>query len=265
MSTLRRPPGELVGEPDVDVAVGRLGQLGELGGLGRAEVPDAVRAVEVVAVVELEGGLVERDGLRRGRVVDAADELRVAAEVVEDPAAEDPLRAVADEEVVAEGQAGPFGEGDGEPVAGRVHGDGGLVADERARPQAGGDRVRRGIERTEVGPGVGVDDQRHDHDDDLALGDGRGGVDGGSQRAVGDDLGQPLVEVGLAGEGRDTAVDRGHGVGIDVGADDLMPGSCELHGEGKTDLPEGDDADVHLSSNAGDLGEATGGRRWTGH
>lgn len=85
-------PGELVGQPDVDVPVGGFGQLRQLGGLRRAEVPDAVGAGQVRALFEVEHGLVEGDARRGGRLVDAADELGVAAQVGEDPAGQHPLR-----------------------------------------------------------------------------------------------------------------------------------------------------------------------------
>ena len=52
--------GELVGQADVDVAVGGLGELGQLGGLGGAQVPHAVAALEVGALVEVQDRLVER-------------------------------------------------------------------------------------------------------------------------------------------------------------------------------------------------------------
>src|SRR5690606_5584127 len=68
-------PRELVGQADVDVPVGGLGQLGQLGRLGRAQVPDAVRAGQVVAGVEVEDRLVEGDTAGGGRLVDAADQL----------------------------------------------------------------------------------------------------------------------------------------------------------------------------------------------
>src|SRR5690606_5843115 len=84
-------PRELVGQADVDVPVGGLGELGQLGRLGRAQVPDAVRAGQVVTGVEVEDRLVEGDTAGGGRLVDAADQLGVAAQVREDPAGEDPL------------------------------------------------------------------------------------------------------------------------------------------------------------------------------
>ena len=94
--------GELVGEADVDVAVGRLGQLGQLGRLAAAEVPHAVRSGQVVALVELQRRFVERDRQLGAGLVDAADQLRIAAQVGEDPARVDAFRAERDEQIVAE-------------------------------------------------------------------------------------------------------------------------------------------------------------------
>ena len=54
--------GELVGEPDVDVAVGRLSELCHLGCLGGPEVPDAVAALKIGPLVEVEDRLVESLG-----------------------------------------------------------------------------------------------------------------------------------------------------------------------------------------------------------
>ena len=58
-------PGELVCQPDVDVAIGRLGELGQLGRLGGAQVPDAVGPGEVGPLVEVEDRRVERRRPRR--------------------------------------------------------------------------------------------------------------------------------------------------------------------------------------------------------
>ena len=79
--------GELVGQSDVDVSVGGLGELGHLGGLGRTEVPDAVASFEVGTLVEVEHLLVEGASLPSAPVVaQAADELGILAQVLEDPA-----------------------------------------------------------------------------------------------------------------------------------------------------------------------------------
>ena len=83
---------ELVGQRDVDVAVGGLGELGELGGLRAAHVPYAIRAVEVRTLVEIQHGLVERDCPRRAGGRQAADELRLTAQIAEDASGQDPLR-----------------------------------------------------------------------------------------------------------------------------------------------------------------------------
>jgi hypothetical protein len=83
---------ELVGQADVDVAVGGLGQLRHLGGFGTAQVPDPVAALQIGALVELQHLLVEGPGPVGTRRVEAADELGVATQVGEDPAGEDPLR-----------------------------------------------------------------------------------------------------------------------------------------------------------------------------
>ena len=90
--------GELVGEGDVDVAVGGLGELDELGGLAVGDGEDG----------RVEGLLVEGGGASRAFGVDAADDLGIAAEVGEDAADEDALRAEGEEEVAAQSQARCF-------------------------------------------------------------------------------------------------------------------------------------------------------------
>ncbi len=86
---------ELVGEGDVDVAVGSVGELREFGGLGRAHGHD----------LGVEHGVVE--GRRApGRFgTDAADELGIGRQVGEDGAGEQPLGGEGDEEVALGDQA----------------------------------------------------------------------------------------------------------------------------------------------------------------
>ena len=64
---LVRVDGELVGQPDVDVAVGGLGELGHLSSLSPTHVPHAVGAGQVRALVKVKDLLVEGDtGLGAG-------------------------------------------------------------------------------------------------------------------------------------------------------------------------------------------------------
>ncbi len=97
----RREHGELVGQTDVDVAVGRLGQLGQLGRLSAAEVPDAVGTVQIRAIVEVEHGLVELGAELCAGGRETTDQLRVLAQIGEDAPGEHPLGAEYDMEVGA--------------------------------------------------------------------------------------------------------------------------------------------------------------------
>ena len=98
--------GELVGQRDVHVAVGRLGELGQLGGLGRAHAPD----------LGVEERAVELDAARLARRAEAADELGVGVEVAQDAAAVDALGAEDEVEVLLLGQAAGGLERGGDPA-----------------------------------------------------------------------------------------------------------------------------------------------------
>ena len=87
--------GELVGEGDVQVAVGRLGELRQLGRLRRAHRPH----------VGVEERAVELDAARLAALAEAADELRVRREVAQHAAAEHALGAEDDPEVLLGAQA----------------------------------------------------------------------------------------------------------------------------------------------------------------
>ena len=179
---------ELVGETDVHVAVGGLGELGHLGRLGRAEVPDPVAALEVGALVELQHRLVELDGSRGALGGQPADQLGVLAQVGEDPAGEHPLGREDEVEVDALDEPRPALEQRLPAGARGADRQRGLVADQGAGGEAAGDVVGGGVHPAEVGPGLVVDEQRHDHHDRVALAHRRGGVGGRAQRARADDL-----------------------------------------------------------------------------
>ena len=93
-------PGELVGQGDVDVAVGRVGELRELGRLGRRHRDD----------VGVEDAVVERRRPGGRGLAEPADELRVGGQVAEGRAAVQPLRREGDEQVLLEGQPGRLGQ-----------------------------------------------------------------------------------------------------------------------------------------------------------
>ncbi len=244
-AVLLREAGELVGQPDVHVAVGRLGELGHLRGLAAAEVPDAVAARQVGAVVEVEHGLVEGDPALAALGVDAADELGVAAQVGEDPAGVDALGAEDQREVDAGAQARDLLDHRREAGARGADRQRGLVGDEGAGLEAAGDLAGGGVHPAEVRDALDVDEERHDDDDGLALGDGRGGVGGGPQAARRRDVGEQLGELRLARERLLAGVDEVDGRRVHVGADDLVALGGELHGQREADLAQGDDGDLH--------------------
>ena len=241
--------GELVGQADVDVAVGGLGELGHLGGLGGAHVPHAVGAGQVVALVEVEDGLVEGDAGLGAGLVQTTHELGVAAQVGEDAAGEDPLGAEDEVEVGPLLQAADLLDHGLEAAPQRAHGQGGLVGDEGVGGQVGGQGAGGVVHPGEVRlPGGVVDEERHDQDDGVGLGDGLGVVGGGAQGAVaggGAQGGELLGQVGLAGEGLGSGVDGLDDGGVDVDSDDLVTLVCVLDGQRQSDLAQGDDGDAH--------------------
>src|SRR6266542_2002631 len=236
-------PGELVGERDVDVAVGRLGQLGELGGLGAAEIPHPVRPGQVLALVEVEYRLVEPRGALAAAGVDAADQLGIAPQVGEDRPAGHPFRAVAEQEVQPGAQARARGQGRPQPPPGGVHRKRGLVADHAARPQPGRDAGGGCVDGAIVGLAGRVGHQRDDHHDDVAFRNGRGRVGGRGQQAGVDDLVQPPGQAGFAGERRAAVGYQAHDCRVHVGT--ANPGSLPGHldGERQADLAEAHDRD----------------------
>ncbi len=242
-----RVPGELVGQGDVDVPVGGLGELGELRRLGGLQLPDAVRPAlrrQLGARVEVQHRPVELGAAPGGGRVGPAHQLGVAAQVGEDPAGADPLRAEDQREVPALGQPGAGRQARRPAAPGDAHRQGGLVADQRAPAQPGRDRVGGGVEQGEVGRAVGGGDQRDDQDDRLGPGDGGGGVGGGAQPALGDHPFERLVQSGLARERRPALVDRLDHRRGDVGAGHPVALGGELDGERQTELAQAHHADV---------------------
>ena len=237
---------ELVGQADVDVAVGGLGELGHLGGLGGAHVPDAVDARQVVTIVEVQDLLVELDALGSALVGQAANELRVATQVGEDTAGEDAFRGEDEVEVLALGQAGDLLDHRLPAVAGGADRQGGLVGDEGARGEMLRQRLGRGLHPAEVRlPGLVVDEQRDDENDRIGARNRLGVIGGGGELAGRDEFLQLLVEIGLTGEGLVALVDLVHDALLHVDADDVVTLLGELHSQGKPDLAHGDDGNFH--------------------
>ena len=225
-------PGELVGEADVEVAVGRLGELRQLGRLRGAHRPH----------VGVEERAVEVDAARLAALAEPADELRVGREVAQDAPAEHALGAEDDPEVLLRAQSRGGLERRGDAGARRPDRDGRLDRDRRARSQAGADRGDHRVEGGPVGLGVRVDVQRrHRHDEIGPLGHGGRRVGRGPQAPAPHGLAQRLLQALLAGERRQPAVDQVDDARIDVAAGDLVPGGRELRRERQPDLPERDD------------------------
>src|SRR5439155_6651694 len=175
---------------------GRLGR-GDLAHAGAGQV-----------AVEVERGLVEGDRGVAAGLVDAADYLRVAAQVAEDAAARDALGAEGEQEVAAGGQAGGGRQPLGQAAAGGPDRQGRLVDDQRAVPEPATDRVGRGVEGTVVDRADLVDDDRDDHDHDLGVEDSLAGRGGGAQAPGRDGRRHAIAEVGLLDDVGLAAVDR---------------------------------------------------------
>ena len=184
-------PGELVGERDVDVAVGRLGELrqfGRLRGAHRADLGAEERAVQL-------------DRALLARLAQTPDELRIGVEVLEDPARVHPLGAVDGVEVLLGTQPRRLGERGRDALPGGPDRQRRLDAHDGPGLQSPADVGEHRIEHAEVRAGVGVDDERRHRDHQLgALGDRRGRIGGRPQPPRRDDFGQRLSESGLAGE-----------------------------------------------------------------
>ncbi len=237
---------ELVGEPDVDVAVRRLGELGHLGGLGRAEVPDAVAAREVRALVELEDGLVEVAGALGAGRGEPADQLGVLAQVGEDPPGEHPLGREDDVEVGALDQ----------PAAGLERrlpaGPGGadrqrrLVDDERAGGQVGRDVLGGRVHPAEVGLPVAVDEERHDdHDDVRRPGRRRRSPSSRVSCPAGTSSARCSARWASPGNGSRPALTVATVSALMSTPMTVWPRDGELRGQRETDLAQADDGDLH--------------------
>ena len=95
-------------------------------------------------------------------------------------------------------------------------------------------------------PGGVVDEERHDQDDRVGVGDSLGVVGGGAQSAVasgGTQRGELLGQMGLTGEGLGSGVDGLDDGGVDIDSDDLVALVCVLDGQRQSDLAQGDDGD----------------------
>ena len=188
---------------------------------------------------------IEVRGVSRALGGQPTDELRVLAQVGEDAPSEDALGREHKVEVASLHQPGS-GLQAGLPAAPRrPHGKRRLVDHQRAGSQPARDVVGGGVHPPEVRSGLGVDEQGDDHDHDFALGDGRGGVSGRTQRAIPDRLGQVLGQVGLTGKrcvARVDGCDRGC---ADVGPQHGMSGHGELNCEWEADLAQPHDGDLH--------------------
>jgi hypothetical protein len=199
-------------------------------------------------LVERQHLLVELDAPAGPLRVQAADELRVLAQVLENAPGEHALGGEDEVEVLALRQAGELLDHRLPAGAGRANGQRGLVADERARGEVRGEAAGRGLHPAEVGlPGRVVDEQRDDDDDRVRAGDGVGVVGGGAQPARRDERAQLLLEVRLAGERLDGGVDRVDHALLHVDAHDVVPHLCELDRQRQPDLAHRDDGNLHVS------------------
>ena len=70
-------------------------------------------------------------------------------------------------------------------------------------------------------------------------------VGGRRQPACGHQVGELVLELGLAGERLGRVVDEVHDSLLDIDADHLVPSVGELDGQGQTDLAEPDHGDLH--------------------
>jgi hypothetical protein len=157
---------ELVGEPDVEVAVRGLRQLRQLRRLGGPQIPDTVGPRQIRTVVEVQDALIEADRSGRALGIEPSDELGIPAEILEDAPRVDALGAVGDEEVLPEREAGGLLQSRPEPAACGVHRERGLVTDQGARFHGPAHSFGGLIQPAEVGLARGVDDEGHHHDHD---------------------------------------------------------------------------------------------------
>src|SRR6266581_618082 len=125
----------------------------------------------------------------------------------------------------------------------RVHRQRRLVADQAAGPQAGRDAGSGVINSTVIRLAGRVGQQRHDHDDDLAVRDRRGCIGGRGEQASLDGLTQPLRKAGLAGKRRAAAGHQVHHHRTHVGPANADSLTGDLYGKRQADLAESDDGD----------------------
>ena len=213
---------ELVREPDVDVAVGGFGKLRHLGRFGAAEIPHAVAASEVRALVEVEHGLVEGNGTLGASGRESADELRVLAKIGEDTAGEHALGGEDKVEVGALGQARALFEHGLPARTGCADGQGGFVRNERARGQVCCERARRVIHPPKVGAGLVVNEEGN-HENHGVGARNRVGVVGRRAQFFGrHELGEQLTEVRFTRKRFDTLVNELNGGRVDINSDDVV-------------------------------------------
>jgi len=135
-------PGELVGQADIDIPVCRLGQFGQLGCLRAAQVPDAIGAIQIRSLVEVEDRFVELAGALCAGGRERADQLRIFAQVCEDAPGEHSLRAEHHMEVSPFAEPGPLFEHRRPALAGCPDRQSGLIRNERARGEGRGNVAR---------------------------------------------------------------------------------------------------------------------------
>ncbi len=244
-AVLARVAGELVGETDIDVAVGGLRELRQLRGLGGPEIPHAVRPGEVVALIEVEHRLIELESTAGSVSRQRTDQLRVLAQVFEDAAGEHALWREHDVEVDAFGEAARLLQHGFPAVPGRSNRESRLVADESPSRKVLTDRESCRVHPSEVRRGIVVHEEWDDDDDRIRIRNGVSVVSRGAQSPGRHELGELLTEVRLAGEWLESGVDQFDKPRIHVDTDDVVPLRSELHSERQPDLAESDDGDFH--------------------
>ncbi len=151
-----RVTGELIRERDVDVAVHALGDLRQLRSLRIADAQEARR---------LECRFVEGFGVQPARFVDRPDDLRIRAQVLEDPARRHALRARREQHLPA-----VLSERGAYASARRADGDGRFDDDECVWRESASDVSNRAVELREIGAAFVIEPDWHDDDDGVALG-----------------------------------------------------------------------------------------------
>ena len=178
------------------------------------------------------------DAIEAGRR-DPADDLGRGAQRVVGPAGIDALGREGEVDVLADAQAGRLEQGH-QPLAGGARIGGRLEHDQLAGLEHLGQRLRRGVERPEVGLAVLVQRRRDADDDGVGLGQvgvAIGGPDPGQHRAQ--TFRRDVLDVGVAGgDGRD--LQR-----IDVERDDIVAGLGERDRQRQPDVSEAYDPYFH--------------------